>query len=210
MCSSDLDHVPARPATPPAAKQAPHEPTRPAASGERKVTIRSEYSTAMDSTQTIRALTPLELADDQISKWYVIQLATSQDDFDPDQIPQLDIFDAFRLYSVIGLDGPRILHALRLGFFSDEISAQAVHGYLKAHFEDSAVKRVSIAERERFAENQVEARKDIGATGMHAIIEMASPTPVPETRLADLQSANQRPAEEKSIWSRIVNPRKRP
>jgi hypothetical protein len=183
---------------------------RPAVSGERKVTIRSEHSGSMDSTQTIRALTPLELADNQVSKWYVIQLATAEDDFDPDQIPQLDIFDAFRLYSVIGLDGPKILHALRLGFFSDEISAQAVHGYLKAHFEAAAVKRVSIAERERFAESQVEARKDIGATGMHAIIEMASPTPVPETRLADLQNTeNQRPAEEKSIWSRLVSPLKR-
>lgn len=204
-------HAPARPAaSPPYAKQPPAAPMRPAVSGERKVTIRSEHSGAMDSTQTIRALTPLELADDQISKWYVIQLATSEDDFDPDQIPQLDIFDAFRLYSVIGLDGPRILHALRLGFFSDEISAQAVHGYLKSHFDGAAVKRVSIAERERFAESQVEARKDIGATGMHAVIEMASPTPVPETRLADLQAAaNPRPAEEKSIWSRIVSPLKR-
>ncbi|MGH8264485.1 MAG: hypothetical protein ACRET4_13480 [Steroidobacteraceae bacterium] len=203
------DYVPAKPAAPPAARQARHEPIRPA-SGERKVTIRSEHSSMMDSTQTIRALTPLELSSDQASRWYVIQLATSEDDFDPDQIPQLDIFDAFRLYSVIGLDGPRILHALRLGFFSDEISAQAVHGYLKGHFGDAAVKRVSIAERERFAEHQVEARKDIGATGMHAVIEMASPTPVPETRLADLQSANQRPVEEKSVWSRIVNPLKRP
>jgi hypothetical protein len=85
-----------------------------------------------------------------------------------------------------------------------------VHGYIKTHFESAAVKRVSIAERERFAERKVAARKDIGATGMHAIIEMASPKPVPEIRLADLAaSSGQRPAEEKSIWSRLVSPLKR-
>lgn len=175
-----------------------------------KVTIRTEHSPNVDSTQTMRALTPLELADDQASKWFVIQLALSQDDFDPDHIPHLDIFEAYRLYSVIGLDQGKILHALRLGFFSDEISAQAVTGYIKTHFESASVKRVSVAERERFAERQVAARKDIGATGLHTIIEMASPTPVPETRLADLRaSTGQDQPEEKSLWSRLVSPLKR-
>jgi len=206
-----------RPAMSPAAQKPAHAPaasangSHAAAAPERKVTIRTEHTPSIDSTQTMRALTPLELADDQISKWFVIQLAVSEDDFDPDQIPHLDIFEAYRLYAVIGLDQGKILHALRLGFFSDEISASAVTSYVKTHFDGASVKRVSVAERERFAESQVSARKDIGATGMHAIIEMASPKPVPETRLADLAGGSgQRPSEEKSLWSRLVSPLKRP
>jgi hypothetical protein len=199
--------VASKPVTPPPSG-GPLNGAKPTA---HKVTIRTEHSPNVDSTQTMRALTPLELADDQASKWYVIQLALSEDDFDPEQIPHLDIFEAYRLYSVIGLDQGKILHALRLGFFSDEISAQAVTGYIKAHFETASVKRVSVAERERFAERQVAARKDIGATGLHTIIEMASPTPVPETRLADLRaSTGQGQPEEKSLWSRLVSPLKRP
>jgi hypothetical protein len=31
---------------------------------------------------------------------------------------------------------------------------------------------VSLAERERFADQRVEARKDVGATGRHAVIEI--------------------------------------
>jgi Meckel syndrome type 1 protein len=207
----------AEPTKPAPAHAKPNPPPAAAASGngakpaERKVKIRTEHSPAVDSTQTMRALTPLELADDQASKWFVIQLALSEDDFDPDHIPQLDIFEAYRLYSVIGLDQNRIMHALRLGFFSDEISAQFVTTYVKAHFDNATVKRVSIAERERFAESNVEARKDIGATGMHAIIEMASPKPVPERSLADLRAENgQSQPEEKSLWSRLVSPLKRP
>lgn len=208
----------AKPAMPPAAHKPAQAPapvasangSNGAAAPERKVTIRTEHSATVDSTQTLRALTPLELADDQISKWFVIQLAVSEDDFDPDQIPHLDIFEAYRLYAVIGLDQGKILHALRLGFFSDEISASAVTSYVKAHFEAATVKRVSVAERERFAESQVAARKDIGATGVHTIIEMASPKPVPETRLADLAgNSGDRRSEEKSIWSRLVSPLKR-
>ena len=47
------------------------------------------------------------------------------------------------------------------------------------------------------------------ASSSLATSRTASPKPVPETRLADLQSANLPPAEEKSIWSRIVSPLKR-
>ncbi len=209
--------APPKPAAAPSAQKPQHAPAAASANGsngaatpERKVTIRTEHSPDVDSTQTMRALTPLELADDQVSKWFVIQLAVSDDDFDPDQIPHLDIFEAYRLYAVIGLDKDRILHALRLGFFSDEISASAVTSYVKTHFEGAVVKRVSVAERERFAESRVAARKNIGATGVHTIIEMASPKPVPETRLADLAaSSGERQPEEKSIWSRLVSPLKR-
>jgi hypothetical protein len=127
---------------------------------------------SLESTQTMRALTPTELEDDEASRWFVIQLALADDAFDPDAVPNLDIFCEYRLYSVAGLDQGRVVHALRLGFFREEIGAVAVASYLAAYWDKPTIKRVSLAERERFADQRVEARKDIGATGRHAVIEI--------------------------------------
>jgi hypothetical protein len=102
----------------------------------------------------------------------VIQLSLARDPFDPDALPNLDIFDEYRLYSVAGLDQGHIVHALRLGFFADEGAAAAVASYLAAFYDKPSVKRISVAERERFRDQRVEARKDIGATGRHAVIEI--------------------------------------
>ena len=75
---------------------------------------------------------------------------------------------------MIEIDQGRRKHALRLGFFGEEIAAKAVASYLAAYYEKPTIKRVSAAERERFSEQKVEARKDVGATGMHAVIEITS------------------------------------
>src|SRR5262249_16696386 len=58
----------------------------------------------VDSTRTERALTALELSDDQASRWFVIQLALSEEPIDPAEVPNLGIFVEYRLYSVSGLD----------------------------------------------------------------------------------------------------------
>ena len=59
------------------------------------------------------------------SQWFSIQLSLSEDPIDPEHVPSLDIFNEYRLYSVTGLDGGRVMHALRLGFFSSELAADA-------------------------------------------------------------------------------------
>jgi hypothetical protein len=127
---------------------------------------------SLESTQTMRALTPIELEDIEASRWFVIELAQADQAFDPDAVPNLDLFDEYRLYSVAGVDQGRAVHALRLGFFREEIGAVAVASYLAAYWDKPTIKRVSLAERERFAVQRVEARKDVGATGRHAVIEI--------------------------------------
>jgi SPOR domain len=127
---------------------------------------------SLESTQTMRALTASELEDNEASRWFVIQLALADHAFDPDAVPNLDIFSEYRLYSVAGSDQGRVVHALRLGFFREEIGAVAVASYLGAYWDKPTIKRVSLAERERFADQRVEARKDVGATGRHAVIEI--------------------------------------
>jgi hypothetical protein len=194
--------VPMLSATPavPAMPMAPAVPTL-SATPEQKVPVRaptaiptlnapvprqeeqlSKLVPSLDATQTVRALTQLELEDNSASRWFVIQLSLAEDAFDPDTLPNLDIFSVYRLYTVAGIDQGRIMHALRLGFFTEEISAGAVASYLAAFYDKPTIKRVSSAERERFAEQSLEPRKDVGATGKHAAIEITSERFVREKR----------------------------
>ena len=138
----------------------------------REVKKLDEPLESLESTQTMRALTPTELEDSEVSRWFVIELSLADRAFDPDAVPNLDIFSEYRLYSVAGMDEGRVVHALRLGFFREEIGAVAVASYLAAYWDKPTIKRVSLAERERFADQRVEARKDVGATGRHAVIEI--------------------------------------
>jgi hypothetical protein len=149
----------------------------------------------MDSTQTVRALTPLELADGEASRWFAIQLMLREEPIEPEQVPMLGIFSEYRLYSVTGLEQDRLMHALRVGFFSSELAAEAVAGYLVTYFDSPVIKRVSIAERERFADSGLAARKDVGASGVHAVIELATPAPLAERRAAERRVAERRVAE---------------
>jgi hypothetical protein len=144
-------------------KSRPVEPVTPVAptapEAKRPVVIFDAPIEDVDSTQTLRALTPLELTDDTQSKWFAVQLALSEEPVKVESIPHIDIFDEYRLYSISGIDNARFMHSLRLGFFSAEGSAAAVAGYLRAFFDGAAVKRVSIAEHERFAERKAKAEK---------------------------------------------------
>jgi hypothetical protein len=148
---------------------------------------------AVDSTPKLRALTPTDLAEDQLTKWFAIQLAVGKDAFRPEDVLSLDLFKEFNLYSTIELDQGRLLHALRLGFFLDEAAAQVVAEYLRRYFDAPTVKRVSTSERERFAEGRVAARKISEATGVHEVVELSSPPPAPLTTLADLSKVTTRP-----------------
>jgi hypothetical protein len=175
----------------------------------------------MDSTQTVRTLTPLELADGEASRWFAIQLMLREEPIDAEQVPKLGIFSEYRLYSVTGLEQDRVMHALRVGFFSSELAAEAVAGYLVAYFDSPVIKRVSIAERERFADTGLAARKDVGASGVHAVIELATPAPLAERRGAERRVAERRvdaapsdsskraALEVTSLWSRLLAPRTR-
>ena len=148
----------------------------------------SQRAINLESTQTVRALTELELEDDQTSCWFAIQLSLAEEPFDPETLPNLDIFSVYRLYSVAGIDKGRIVHALRLGFFTEQIAAGAVASYLAAFYDNPAIKRVSAAERERFADQSLQARKDVGATGKQAEIEITNERYVREKRIGQTRS----------------------
>jgi hypothetical protein len=75
---------------------------------------------------------------------------------------------------VAGIVQGRIMHALRLGFFAEEPAAAAVAGYVAAFYDKPLIKRVNDEERQRFAQKSLEPRKDMGATGKQAVIEITN------------------------------------
>jgi hypothetical protein len=83
-------------------------------------------------------------------KWFAVQLAVSDQPVNLDAMPRLDIFEAYRLYSVATAGSGKIVHSLRLGFFKEGVSAEAVMGYLNTFFGSPSVMRVSVAEHARF------------------------------------------------------------
>jgi hypothetical protein len=169
---------------PRAAIPAPTATPAPSAPVPRPVAKLDARLPSLESTQTMRALTSVEMEDEEALRWFVIQLSQSEDAFDPETVPNLDIFSAYRLYSVAGIDEGRIVHTLRLGFFGEEVSAGAVASYLTEYYEKPTIKRVSAAERQRFADSTLEPRKDVGATGKHSVIEITNERYVRERRSA--------------------------
>lgn len=114
--------------------------------------IIDDYIPVLDTTLTLRTLTQKEIEDPNQPTWFVVQLALSENPVNLDTMPKLDIFAAYALYSVATMQPGGIRHALRLGFFSEAVSAEAVSGYLKTFFSEPSVTRVSAAEHSRFAE----------------------------------------------------------
>jgi hypothetical protein len=109
----------------------------------------------LDSTQTIRALTEEELNDESQEKCFAIQLAVSDQPVNLEAMPHLDIFEAYRLYSIATAGSGKITHSLRIGFFREAVSAEAVSGYLRTFFPSPTIVRISLAEQARFKEPPV-------------------------------------------------------
>jgi hypothetical protein len=145
--------LPTKPAAAPAA-------AKPAATPTVKAPALAAKHPDLDSTQTIRALTSDELNDEMQEKWFAIQLAASEQPVNLDTMPHLDIFEAYRLYSIAIAGSGKIVHSLRLGFFKEAVSAEAVAGYLKTFFSSPTVLRISVAEQARFKDATMPKKPD--------------------------------------------------
>lgn len=78
---------------------------------------------------------------------FAVQLAWSVTPIDLDRIPGLAIFNSYTLYKIEGNREGRRWYGLRLGFFSDAISARQVALYVRSEFAGVAVVPVSAKER---------------------------------------------------------------
>jgi hypothetical protein len=100
-----------------------------------------------DDTGTRRALK--EAISDNAPVWFAVQLQWSVQPVELSKVPPLAIFSAYTLYTVEGSRDGRKWYGLRLGFFSDAISAKQVAYYVRSEFTSVAVVPVSPQERTR-------------------------------------------------------------
>jgi hypothetical protein len=80
---------------------------------------------------------------------FAVQLQWSVQPVELDKVPPLAIFSAYTLYTVEGSRDGRRWYGLRLGFFSDAISAKQVAHYVRSEFASVAVVPVSPQEKGR-------------------------------------------------------------
>ena len=78
---------------------------------------------------------------------FAVQLLWSVQPIDMGQVPQLAIFSAYTLYGAEGNRDGRRWYGLRLGFFTDAVSAKQVAQYVRSEFKSVSV--VPVTDRER-------------------------------------------------------------
>ncbi|MGB6605819.1 MAG: hypothetical protein WBE65_16185, partial [Steroidobacteraceae bacterium] len=100
-----------------------------------------------DDTGTRAALKEAVVSNAAVS--FAVQLQWSVQPVELDKVPPLAIFSAYTLYTVEGSREGRKWYGLRLGFFSDAISAKQVAYYVRSEFTSVAVVPVSPQEKAR-------------------------------------------------------------
>jgi hypothetical protein len=128
-----------------------------------------------DDTGTRRALK--EAITENAPVWFAVQLQWSVQPVELSKVPPLAIFSAYTLYTVEGSRDGRKWFGLRLGFFSDAISAKQVAYYVRSEFTSVAVVPVSPQERTRASD--VEKKADM------AFPKKTRSEPVDEFKLID-------------------------
>ena len=88
---------------------------------------------------------------------FAVQLQWSVQPVELDKVPPLAIFSAYTLYTVEGSRDGRKWFGLRLGFFSDAISAKQVAHYVRSEFASVAVVPVSAQEKGRATDQDKQA-----------------------------------------------------
>jgi hypothetical protein len=106
-----------------------------------------------------------------------VQLQWSVQPVELGKVPPLAIFSAYTLYTVEGSRDGRRWYGLRLGFFSDAISAKQVAYYVRSEFSSVAVVPVSPQEKAR-------ATVHDGAAAVSAPVQTRS-DPMDEFKLID-------------------------
>src|SRR3984957_7516007 len=103
---------------------------------------------------------------------YAVQLMWSVQPMDIAQVPQLAIFSAYTLYGAEGNRDGRRWYGLRLGFFTDAVSAKQVAHYVRSEFSTVSVVPVTARERER-------AKVASGRSSASTVAKVGAPATAP-------------------------------
>ncbi len=134
-----------------------------------------------DDTGTRRSLREAVANNAPVS--FAVQLQWSVQPAELDKVPALAIFSAYTLYTVEGSRDGRKWYGLRLGFFSDAISAKQVAHYVRSEFASVAVVPVSPQEKTRATDQDAKA-------AARAVPVATRPRPAEEFKLIEDESAN--------------------
>jgi hypothetical protein len=107
---------------------------------------------------------------------FAVQLDWSVSAFDMAKVPPLAIFNAYTLYATEAHRDGRTWYGLRLGFFSDAVSAKQVAYYVRSDFKAVSVVPVTTSEKERA--NDLNAAR----SGIHRAANIKEgPAPTPQS-----------------------------
>jgi hypothetical protein len=153
-----------------------------------------------DDTGTRRALKEAVVNNAPVS--FAVQLQWSVQPAELDKVPPLAIFSAYTLYTVEGSRDGRKWYGLRLGFFSDALSAKQVAYYVRSDFASVAVVPVSPQEKSRATE------EDRRAAALGAPAAARSLVSSGEFKLIDDDTANRAVEALRKIPAKPVKPAK--
>jgi hypothetical protein len=125
---------------------------------------------------------------------FAVQLLWSVQPIDILQIPQLAIFSAYTLYGAEGNRDGRRWYGVRLGFFTDAVSAKQVAHYVRSDFSTVSVVPVTVRERERakLASTRPDATP-VAAAAPPAAAAAAEPKPAANTAFEFIEDKQQPP-----------------
>lgn len=141
---------------------------------------------------------------------FVVQLCQSARPIEPNDVPQLDLFELYHLYRDSKSRDGEIRHSLRLGYFKDPAHAQAVAAYLAPHFRHPRIVQIDVAEIISSLRLKFLPGKDIGASGQHAAIVLSTPLPVPTEKHQEAPMLATNPdLNAQSLWAWLLKPLRR-
>jgi hypothetical protein len=151
-----------------------------------------------DDTGTRRALK--EAVTENAPVWFAVQLQWSVQPVEVSKVPPLAIFSAYTLYTVEGSRDGRKWFGLRLGFFSDAISAKQVAYYVRSEFTSVAVVPVSPQERTRAS--------DVDKKSELAFPKRTRSEPVDEFKLIDSDDQRSAVPQPRQVAAKPASPAK--
>ena len=139
---------------------------------------------------------------------FVVQLCESTRPIEPHDVPLLDLFDLYHLYSHSKFrgEGEKTQHSLRLGYFKEPGNAKAIAAYLARYFRHPLIVQIDATEVVSSLRARFLPGKDIGASGKHSTVVLATPPSCPVAKPADLAPQSpDRDGRDRSLWSRLLD-----
>jgi hypothetical protein len=134
----------------PVAKSAANTPEAIRASDGAKSTHKDRADKVLNDAEALQVLEKRTSAEGKAEPaCFAVQLMWSVQPIDMGKVPQLAIFSAYTLYAAEGNRNGRCWYGLRLGFFTDAVSAKQVAQYVRSEFSTVSIVPVTGRERER-------------------------------------------------------------